>query len=142
MVAAFFSRLRNYLIAERTTDTRATKIFWNEHSLHLANPGRNFLLGIVVANPPGHMSSRGVASTGLIPVGGSADWYARGVGKAAARETKTQYRSAERLAGISPVVTGGPAAQSGYNKPQSSALNGYRYYSPESSFRRRSSSSL
>jgi hypothetical protein len=36
----------------------------------------------------------------VIPVGGSADWCARGVGGAAARETKTQYRSADRLAGI------------------------------------------
>ncbi|MBV8456053.1 MAG: AraC family transcriptional regulator [Acetobacteraceae bacterium] len=36
----------------------------------------------------------------VIPVGTSADWYARGVGGAAARETKTQYRSADGLAGI------------------------------------------
>jgi AraC-like DNA-binding protein len=36
----------------------------------------------------------------VIPVGNSADWYTRGGGGAAARETKTQYRSADRLAGI------------------------------------------
>jgi Helix-turn-helix domain len=36
----------------------------------------------------------------VIPVGTSADWYARRVGGAAARETKTQYRSADGLAGI------------------------------------------
>ena len=54
-MVAFCFRVRNYLIAERTTDTKATKFLWNEHSLHLANPASQITQRNASGRASGHV---------------------------------------------------------------------------------------